>query len=426
MQDRQLAFNILNKIERDKAYSNLTLDSCLSKNEGEVYSSAFVTALVYGVTERLITLDYILSQYLTKPLKKLKPEVLTALRLGAYQLKFMDSVPDSAAVNESVKLVKKNGCAYASGLVNSVLRRVSENEIDFSKIDKTDELLSVKYSCPVSLVNSFIADYGIEDTEKILEHSLGRPNTFARVNTLKTNTEELLERLRQEGITAEKADGFENCIRFDSSFSFDSCKSFSEGLFHVQDLSSAQCVRLLDVSEGMTVVDACAAPGGKSFTAAQIMNNKGRIISFDLYESRVKLIDDNARRLGIDIITACAHDSSKTDSSLTECADRVLCDVPCSCLGTIGRKPEIRYKDLAFIDKLSQLQYNILLSSSRYLKHGGLLVYSTCSLSKRENEDVADRFLLNNPEFEKACEYRTFMPHKDGTDGFFTAGFRRK
>lgn len=425
MNDRQTAFKILNKIERDKAYSNLTLDNYLQNGAGEIYSSSFVTALVYGVTERLITLDFILNGYLTKPIKKLRPEVLTALRLGVYQLKYMDGVPVSAAVNESVKLVKNNGCAFASGLVNSVLRKVSENNTDFSKIDSQDEALSVKYSCPLPLVRQFISDYGYDNTVGILSHSLGKPKTYARVNTLKTDRDTLLGLLNEQGIKAKAVEGFDKYIELCEFSSLEKSDCFKNGLFHIQDLSSGKCAELLEAKEGMTVIDVCAAPGGKSFTVAEIMNNKGKIYSFDLYESRVKLISSGKDRLGIDIISAAAHDSSVCNEKYLAAADRVLCDVPCSCLGTIGRKPEIKYKDLGFIDKLSQLQYNILLSSSRYLKADGLLVYSTCSLSKKENEEVADRFLKENPDFKKACDYHTFLPHIDGTDGFFTAKFRR-
>ena len=425
MQDRQIAFKILLKIEREKAYSNLTVDSALKTQEGNYYSSAFVSALVYGVTERLITLDYILSTHLTKPIKKLKPEVLTALRMGVYQLKYMDNVPDSAAVNESVKLVKNNGCAYASGLVNSVLRNAAKTETDFTKINREEERLSVEYSCPLPLVNRFISDYGYDNTVGILENSLGRPKTHIRVNTLKTDSEALIEILASQGIKASICDKAENCLELEDFSSIENSEAFKKGLFHVQDISSALCVKALDVKDGMTVIDVCAAPGGKSFTAAEQMHNKGRVLSFDLYENRAGLITDGAKRLGIDIIEAAARDSSQFDSSLEGVADRVLCDVPCSCLGTIGRKPEIKYKDFGFIDKLSDLQYNILLNSSRYLKENGVLVYSTCSLSKRENEEVADRFLKENSGFKKLCDYRTFLPHVDGTDGFFIAVFGR-
>lgn len=426
MNDRQTAFKILNKIEKSKAYSNLALDSYLQNGRENIYSSAFVSYLVYGVTERLITLDYVISLYLTKPVKKLKPEVLTALRLGCFQLLFADSVPDSAAVNESVKLVKNNGCAFASGLVNSVLRKIAQNGITYPQTDDGIFDMSIRYSCPESLVRRFVGDYGKDDTEEFLKHSLLKPKICARVNTLKTDTASLISRLSEKGVSAVSSDIVPDHIVFDGFTGIENSAEFNEGLFHIQDLSSAVCVHSLELKEGMTLVDACSAPGGKSFTAAEIMNNKGIIYSFDIYESRVGLIKEGADRLGIDIIKASVCDASKVNEELIGKADRVLCDVPCSCLGTIGRKPEIKYKDFGFVDKLSQLQYNILSSCAEYPKQDGLLVYSTCSLSKAENENVCDRFLDNNKNYVKVGEYRTLMPHKDGTDGFFTAKFRRK
>jgi 16S rRNA (cytosine967-C5)-methyltransferase len=426
MNDRLVAFKILNRIERDKAYSNLVLDSYLQQFKAEVYSSAFVSVLVYGVTERIITLDYVLSQYLTKPVKKLKPEVLTVLRMGVYQLKFMDSVPDSAAVNESVKLARKNGCEFACPLINSVLRKISQDEINYPDTENIIYNLSIKYSAPENLVKHFCDNYGVENAEGILEYSLKKPEICAKVNTLKISTDNLLESLKADGVSARKSDMVENYIVFDGFKSVDSLEQFKCGLFHIQDHSSALCVKALQAEENQTVIDVCSAPGGKAFTAAEYMNNKGRIIAFDKYEQRVDLIRKSAERLGIDIIDAKCRDASLADESLYNTADRVLCDVPCSCLGTINRKPEIKYKDFGFVDKLCELQYNILSSSSLYLKQGGLLVYSTCSLNKNENENICDRFLKENGNFEKYGDYRTLLPHIDKTDGFFIAVLRRK
>lgn len=426
MNDRQIAFKILNKIEKDKAYSNLILDSYLKEFESEVFSSSFISALVYGVTERLLTLDYEMSLYLKQPVKKLKPEVKTILRMGAYQILFMDSVPESAAVNESVKLTKKNGCSFASGLVNSVLRRIGENGLKIPETDNEIYNLSIKYSCPETLVKKFSDDYGIENAKGIIESSLGKPRIFAHVNTLKTDVDSLLLSLKTSGVDAVKSDFCENQIEFIKQGSIESLQQFKDGLFHIQDNSSALCVKKLQLGENMTLVDVCAAPGGKTYTAAEYMNNKGKIYAFDLYEQRANLIKSGASRLGIDIIEAESADASILNEALTEKADRVLCDVPCSCLGTLCRKPEIKYKDFGFIDKLCELQYNILINSAKYLVHGGVLVYSTCSLSVQENDRVCDRFLKENSEFEKLEDYITLLPHKGDSDGFFIASFRRK
>ncbi len=425
MNDRQTAFCVLNRIERNRAYSNLALDAELRQNQGETVFAPFVTALVYGVLERKITLDYILSAFLTKPLKKLRPEVLTALRMGAYQLHFMDKVPTSAAVNESVKLVKNNGCAYAAGLVNSVLRKVANTEVVYP--DKTDfvRYLSIRYSCPNALVQHYINDYGEKNAEGILSSSLGAVPTVLRVNTLKTDVAHLQDALTEEGFCTEIGKT-ENTLTVTGGGAIEQSVAYQNGLFHVQDTASALCVQALQVQSGQKVIDVCAAPGGKTFTLAQMMNNQGEILSFDLHAHRVRLIETGAARLGLSIVKARVQDASVFAPTLENTADRVLCDVPCSGLGTIRRKPEIRYKDLEFIDNLTQLQYNILVNASKYLKSGGVLVYSTCTLNRAENDAICDRFLQENPDFEKLEAYTTLLPHKDGTDGFFFARLGRK
>lgn len=426
MDDRQLSFKILNKIERDKAYSNLTLDAYIEDNKRGIYSTAFVTALVYGVIERKITLDFILSEFLTQPIKKLKPELLIILRMGTYQLKFMDKIPESAVVNESVKLTKKNGCAYASGLVNSVLRKVAKYDIIYPNTDDKIYNISIKYSCPQELVRQFCDDYGAENAEGILSSSLGSSKINVRVNTLKTDVDSLVKRFTKNGACCELCPQVENHITIKNFGAIENTEEYRQGLFHVQDISSALCVKALELEENMNFIDVCSAPGGKTFTAAQYMNNKGKVFAFDLYEHRVNLIKKGSERLGIDIINADVGDAAVLNKQFIKKADRVLADVPCSGLGIIGRKPEIRYKNLDFIDKLTDLQYNILTNASEYVADNGLLVYSTCSLNKKENDCVCDRFLKSHSDFEKHKEYTTLMPHITGTDGFFIAVFRRK
>ena len=422
MDDRFLAYKILLKIERDKAYSNITVDSVLKNND--VVSAPFVCQLVYGVIERKITLDYILSQYLTQPLKKLNPQVLTILRMGVYQIKFLDKVPDSAAVNESVKLVKKVKCAFASGLVNSVLRKVSASEVSYPETDNKAFDLSIKYSCPIELVKHYADDYGFEDTEKFLKDSLGNAPIFLRVNTLKTTTDKLIDILASENVSATKCDDLENAVMLTNGGAVFKTKAYKDGLFHVQDKASQICISKLDPKPDEVVFDMCASPGGKTFTIAEIMNNKGKVYSFDLYEHRVKLIADGAKRLGIDIVDAKTEDSAEFNSKMPK-ADRILCDVPCSGLGVIRRKPEIRYKDLGFVDNLCELQYNILNCSAKYLKNNGVIVYSTCSLNKKENEDICNKFLAEHNDFIKIDDYITLWPHKNGTDGFFIAKLKK-
>lgn len=417
MNDRFLAFKILSKIEHDKAYSNIAVDTVLNNNDA--VSAPFVCKLVYGVIERKITLDYILSKFLSQPIKKLNPQVLTVLRMGAYQLKFMDKVPESAAVNESVKLVKKSKCGYASGLVNSVLRKVAQYKIEYP--DKSDFLyyLSIKYSCPVSLAEHFVNDYGETEAENILNATIGDVPLYVRANTLKTSANELVESFKNCNIEATVSQEIRDAVKIVDGDGVFKSQLYKNGLFHAQDLASQKCIEALDVQKNDVVFDMCAAPGGKSFTMAEIMENQGQIFSFDLYDHKIKLINDGAKRLGIDIINAQIGDASEFCERLPK-ADKILCDVPCAGLGVIRRKPEIKYKDFAFVDKLTELQYNILNNASLYLNDKGVIVYSTCSLSKRENEDICNRFLAVHKEFKNGG-FVTLLPSENGSDGFFFA-----
>ncbi len=432
---RQTAFEILNKIERDKSYSNLTLDSFLCSANLSGADNALVSALVYGVLERSISLDYCLSRHLKQPLKKLKPQVLTALRLGTYQLLFMDKIPVSAAVNESVTLVKKNGCAFASGLTNAVLRAVS-NE-GFVLPDETQKLkyYSVKYSFPENLVALWIDSYGEENAVGIMSFCAGRPPLTIRVNTLKTSQEELTALLKKDGVTAEESNVV-NALNLEKSGSIEKLSSFEDGFFHVQDAASQLCAKALEAKPDETVLDLCSAPGGKAFTCAQYMENRGRILACDIHSHRLALIKEGANRLGINIIDVLRSDASAFYKDMPQ-FDKVLCDVPCSGLGIVRRKPEIRHKSLEEISALPELQFTILSNAARYLKKGGRLVYSTCSLNPAENERVCDRFLKDNKDFtiKDISDITdnvytnngmiTLMPHNNSTDGFFIAAFER-
>ena len=388
---RQLAFETLLKIEQKNSYSNLSVAGVLKDAVLQDADKAFFTALVYGVIERKITLDYNIEKYLSQPMDKLKPEALTILRLGAYQLLFMDRIPAHAAINEAVELAKKNGARYAAGLVNAVLRRISENGLALP--DETAEnYLEVKYSCPQELIFLWESAYGRDKTIGILEHALGPKKIYARHKT---------EGLKVLNDISELADDM-----------------------HIQDKASQLCCEALDPKSGERIFDMCAAPGGKSFTIAELMHDEGEVLAFDIHEHRVKLIRDGAARLGLTCITAQVGNAEEYDSALGT-ADRVLCDVPCSGLGDIGRKPEIRYKKVKEIAKLTPLQYNILVKSARYIKEGGTLVYSTCALNPAENEDVVGRFLENNAGFTLK-EQRTIFPQDEDCDGFFYAVLKKE
>ncbi len=438
---RFIALKILEKIEQDNAYSNITLDKVLKNYDVSVRDSAFICNLVYGVIERKLQLDYIISSYSKIPIRKVSTDVLTALRMGIYQVLFMDKVPDSAAVNESVNLVKKCKKKSATGFVNAILRNVLRNRNSLPMPNKEKDrlkYLEVKYSCPAELILFWEEAYGLEFTEELLKSLQEKPNLIIRVNTLKNSRQELEKILNSEGVKTEIVEEMENALILKGSGSISNLKSFSEGRFHVQDLASQVLCEILSPKESEIVADMCSAPGGKSFTLAQIMNNIGGIYAFDLYDHKVKLINDGAKRLGINIIDARVRDALSDDSNL-EMADKVLCDVPCSGLGIIRRKPEIRYKDLQVLENLPNLQYNILCNSERFTKVGGVLMYSTCTLNPKENGEIATRFLDEHKNYvpydiqgiklkrtiDEPNNQLTLMPNINNTDGFFIAAFKK-
>ena len=432
---RQVAFEILLKIEKDKAYSNLAIDSAIKASGRDSTDCAFISRLVYGVTERKITLDYILSRHMNAS-KKTKAEVLTILRMGVYQIIFSDKIPDSAAVNESVRLTKDNKCAFASGLVNAVLRKVSAEGLVLPDDMDNDTRVSVMYSAPLELVRFLVYHYGSDNAEAFLKAALVPKRIFIRVNNTRISTAELVKKLISEGVSVTETD-IENCLEIKLNGAVYELDTYKEGLFHVEDVSSQLCIKALQPFGGCTAIDICAAPGGKSFTIAEHMNNNGVLYSCDIYESRADLIKDGADRLGLSCIRPSVNDATVFNESFPK-ADRVLCDVPCSGMGIIAKKPEIKYKKLDDIKELIPIQKQILDTSSAYVKSGGRLVYSTCSVNPNENRKVCDAFLKAHPEFRsvKALpdikrtidegDYLTLMLHTNNCDGFFIAVFERK
>lgn len=433
---RITAAKLLLKMESSDAYSNILLDSAFSETDLGERDKAFAAALFYGVTERRMTLDYIIAQNSKTPFEKLDKAVITILRMGFYQLLYMPSVPESAAVNESVKLCKKLKVFSAQGFVNGMLRTFLRNKkrVDYKGLTKSQRL-STEFSAPLWLAEKLIDEYGIERAVQTLELSLGKPPLYARVNTIKCTDDELIKALSKEGISAQKHPTIEHCVKLFKTGDLEKSKAFRSGMFHIQDISSQLCCLTLRPVVNETVLDMCAAPGGKTFTMAQLMLNRGRIISMDLHDMRVALIEDGAARLGINIVEARQNDALTLCDGLPE-ADRVLCDVPCSGLGVIRRKPEIKYKNPADFVELPKIQRAILENAAHYVKVGGTLVYSTCTLSRAENDDVAEDFLKCHPEFAPLVQplpidgaessyKRTFFPTADGGDGFFTASFRR-
>lgn len=418
---REAALNSIIRCEKEGRYVNLELDSAIKKYGLEGVDRSFYTALVYGVTEKRITLDYIISRYSKYALGELDVFVLNILRLGAYQILYLDRTPDSAAVNEAVEAAHRRCKPTAAGFVNAVLREISRNRDSLPLPDKSDRLryYSVLYSLPEWMCGLWLDKFGEKDAAAIMEGLNRRPKITLRVNTLKLTRELLLQRFAAEDIPARAAccpDG----IILERDIPAEKLH-IGDGLCYVQDVSSQLCVEAMSPLPGETVLDACACPGGKSFGCALKMENRGRVISLDLHKNKLSLIERGALAMDIGIIETAERDGTEFYAPYERLADRVLCDVPCSGLGVIAKKPDIRYKKEEDLQRLPETQYAILSNCSRYVKPGGRLVYSTCTLNPAENEEVAGRFAADNPRFT-LVESRTILPASD-RDGFFYAVF---
>ncbi len=435
MTARQLVFKTLVKMDKQGSYSNILLDKGLEKSQLEPRDKAFATSLFYGVLERKITLDYIISHYCTQGLGQTSVEVKTALRMGIYQLMFMGGVSDFAAVDECVKLLKATKFEKATGFVNAVLRQFIRDEKKLLPNKKGEIPEYALYSAPTWLIEKWSKEYSKQMAINVLKDSLKKPPVTLKVNNLKATAQTVIERLAQEGIECEdlsnrfpKLGGVLKLI----SSSADNTQAFADGLFHVQDISCMLACLALEVGENQKILDMCAAPGGKTFTLAELCNCKSEILSCDLHQKRVNLIKNGVSRLGLGNVKCMQNDAKEYNERFFG-ADRILCDVPCSGLGVIRRKPEIKYKSLEDFARLPQIQYDILSSCSKYLKIGGILVYSTCTLSKAENEKVIETFLQNNDNFAPApIEFFegnpskvTIFPTDFGSDGFFIAKLTR-
>ena len=415
MNPRQLAVKALIKVTSEGAYSNLVLNSLLKENKLTPEDKALATAIFYGTLDRLVTIDFYLKKLIKTPLKKLKPYTLAVLRTAVYQIKYMSKIPDSAAVNVAVKMLKTSKEGFNASFVNGVLRNLIRTEIELPTGNSIYDI-SVGYSCPQWIVSILIRDYGTDFTRAFLENALLSPPIFIRVNTLKTSAEKLLTGFAEKKISAEKISDTALLIKPDGSV--EELEEYKNGLFFVQDLSCQKAIELLDIKENSTVLDLCAAPGGKSFNAA-ISAKEGRVVSCDLYEQRAGLIEKGAERLGLKNLNAKANDATLYDEKLG-LFDRIICDVPCSGLGVIRRKPDIKYKPQDSFEELIKIQRDILLCADNYLSVGGKLLYSTCTLNRQENRENVDAFLKANPNYILLTE-ETFSPDKDNTDGFYAA-----
>lgn len=419
--------------QEQNGYSNLVLASALEKQELSARDKAFVSALFYGVTERLLTLDWRLEKCLSKPLKKLDPEVRAVLRSGLYQAVYMD-IPTAAAVNESVALCRGLKKSSAAGLVNAVLRKAVTLDPEKAGFANKAQRLSVVYSVSRSIVDLLLRQYP-DETEEILR-SFSEPATVSlRCNTLKLTPKELCERLKEEGVQAE-----EGTLPGSVSARFKggpaATKAFKGGLYHVQGRASQLAALSLGAKPGEAVLDLCAAPGGKTLLLAQLMQNKGRLVSCDAAQNRLPLIQKALERCGVTCAEVLQNDASVYREEFGA-FDRVLADAPCSGLGIIAKKPDIRYKTLEGVQELHELQLRILKTAARYVKKGGRLVYSTCTIDKRENTEIVNAFLKEAPDFKLIPAFKvpegainqdnmlTLLPGFSGSDGFFIATMER-
>lgn len=393
---RYIVSELLEKLEKS-AYSNLALDGVLQSSDVSSRDKAFISRLFYGVIERKATLDYIISLYSTKPLQKLDIQTLDTLRMGIYQLLYMDSVPDNAAVNESVELIKQLGKKSAAPFVNAVLRNFIRDDKKFALPSDSLQQFCVKYSCSAELAKRLIDQYGEDRAAAFLARSLEPHKLYLRVNNTKNDCDELIESFANEGITVRKCPILDNCLEAEPFGSVENNELFRKGLYHVQDLSSQLCCAALEPKKGEKILDICSAPGGKSFTIAEMTGDDCELYACELHEKRVKLIRNGAERLGLSSIKALQNDAKIINDSFPK-FDKIICDVPCSGTGVIRSKPEIKYTDLKNAAALPNIQYEILKTAAEYLKVGGELVYSTCTVLKEENELVIDRFLEENKD----------------------------
>lgn len=434
---RRAAVNALMKQEKD-GYSNLVLSAALADFTGSQRDRMFLTAIFYGTVERQITLDFILQKFLPKPLRKLDAPVRAILRSGLYQALYLNSVPVPAAISECVTLTKQMGKTSAAGMVNAVLRRACAGDVTQEIFVDETQRLSVLYSVS-SQIASLLREKLPEQCENILRAGFVLPGLCVRVNSLVTTVEEVEQAFAKQEIATQRGDVPGSLyVRFKGDIT--QTKLFKRGYFHVQSEASQCACAALCPKPGETVYDLCAAPGGKSATLAQYMQNKGVLVSSDAAPNRLSLIEDVLARTGVTCAQVLAGDASVPRAEIAgqpapESADAVLCDVPCSGLGVLAKKPDIRQKDLAGLDELVRLQQRILDASAGYVKRGGRLVYSTCTVNPDENEAVVSAFLQRHSDFspalpahfpqgasvEKSKKFVTLYPFCTQTDGFFVA-----
>jgi 16S rRNA (cytosine967-C5)-methyltransferase len=424
MTARELAITVLYKIEVGEAYSNTALDKELDKSDLNQADKGLASELVYGVLTWKITLDAIIKRYSSIKLKKISPWIINILRIAIYQIAFLDKIPESAAVNESVKLAKRYGHIASSGFTNAILRKIEKNELE--KLEKylleksfpEAEVISIMKSHPLWIVEKLFKQYNKKFVIDLLDANNKTPDITLRVNTLMISRDELLKLLELKGseCTAGKLPDSIHVRKFND---------FSSSFYSIQDEAAQLASIKLSPKENDVVLDMCSAPGGKTTHIAGLMNNKGKIDAWDIHEHRVSLVQEMSRKLGITIIDAIIKDATEDYPELYGKYDKILADVPCSGIGVIRKKPDIKWtRKESDIAELVGVQEKILDNAANYLKNGGTLVYSTCTVLKEENEEQIKKFLVKHKDFELVEETHLY-PHKDFTDGFYIAVLRR-
>jgi 16S rRNA (cytosine967-C5)-methyltransferase len=441
---RENAVKALNKILREAAYSNIALKNELSNSDLSKIDKALVTEIVNGTLKNLSKIDWIIKQFTNN--KKLDSWIEDIIRCGIYQILFLDRIPDSAVCNESSELARKLGHEGTVKFVNGVLRNISRNKDNIKYPDKEDNLveyLSVYYSHPSWIVKKFIDDYGAAFTEEMLKANNQTPPFCIRTNSLKIDKNSLKEILEAEGIEVEEGLYNSEALHIRGTSSIEDKESFIKGYYQIQDESSMLVANIMNPKPGDFILDMCSAPGGKATHIAELMNNEGTIIARDIHEHKLRLIKASSKRLGISIIKTQLYNAKELDESLINKVDKVLLDAPCSGLGVIRRKPDLRYKKKQDnFNELTKLQLDILQKAGQYVKPQGILIYSTCTINKDENINVINKFIESNNEFylesikdlipnnlkiENAEKgYLELYPNVNNTDGFFIARLRRK
>lgn len=434
---RETAVLTLAACEKQGAWSDGHLKRAVREQGLDRRDAALCARLCYGVLQNKLLLDWRLGRVCSMRLDKLDIKVLCDLRAAAYQLLFLDKIPASAAVNEAVELAKRlSRNPRAAGLVNGVLRALLREEEPEIRGGDEIETLSIRYSHPRWLVEEFAGQLDLEGAEALLRADNEQPPTTAQVNVLKTTAEKLAVELREDGAEVQTHPWLSDCLLLTGTGDLERLEAFRRGEFYVQDAASKLAVLAADPRPGSRVLDCCAAPGGKSFAAAVAMENRGELISCDIHPHKIKLLEAGRDRLGLSIIAPTLQNAAQAREDWLGAFDTVLTDVPCSGLGIIRKKPDIRYKDPDPLQGLPKVQRSILDNCARYVRPGGVLLYSTCTLLPQENGGVADGFLADHPDFAPEPFYLphlgkqpgrvTFWPHIHGTDGFFAAKLRRK